>query len=118
MTENEDRIQRVELDMKTAKKWQNNHKTLLNLEQLKGFKDLILEGYLKDEAVRLVGLKADQEMQSKDQQKWIDGSILAISNLRQYFLTVHKLGRTAEHTLKHDERTQQNLLASDLDGTN
>lgn len=116
-TENEDRIQRVAIDIQTAKRWKKRHETLLNLEKLKGFQDIVLEGYFKEEAARLVGLVGEPEMQSEEQQRYVKGAILAVSNLRQYLMDVHKLGRTAEHTLKHDAQTQQDLLAKGLDGT-
>ncbi|MGN6704415.1 MAG: hypothetical protein ACTHKB_15805, partial [Burkholderiaceae bacterium] len=60
------------------------------------FQKVILNGYLKDEAVRLVHLKAHPEFQTAERKASIDAQIAAVGNLHQWFLTVFFQAAQAE----------------------
>ena len=65
----------------------------------------------KLEAVRLVLLKAEPNMQSEQAQEEILKSMDAIGELRQYFRTIMAVGGAAERSLAADEQTREELLA-------
>lgn len=69
-----------------------------SLERLKlnpDFKNIIGQHYLKDEAVRLVHLKADPNVQTPNAQEGIDKMISAIGFLNAFFNTISNEGRRA-----------------------
>ena len=87
------------------------------LARLKGnrdFKKVILEGFFEDEAIRLVHLKADPNMQGSDSQKAILTQMDAIGALRQYLETLAQLAGMAQKSIEADEQTRDELLAEGL----
>lgn len=84
---------------------------LTRLESNRDFKKLIADGYLKDEAVRLVHLKADPSMQTPDRQAAIDRDISGIGALLQYFRTVDFMAGQAIKSIEADEATREEVLA-------
>ena len=81
------------------------------LEQNKDFRELILEGYFRDNASRLVMLKADKEFQTEDKQKSIDKDILGISVFGDFLRTVKIMGDMAQEAMEAHERTREDILA-------
>ncbi len=87
-------IQEIELSIEEAQKMVERRNQAYRLADNADFKSLILEGYYKDEAVRLVGLSADPST-----AKYADEIILAIksiSMLQQYMRNIVAFGNTAE----------------------
>lgn len=80
----------------------------------KDFKEVILDGYFKDEASRLVLLKADPSLQGEVEQKSIDNQINAIGYVRQYFNTVLQLGNMASNSIEEDRNTRNELAEEEL----
>lgn len=78
----------IEVSMAGAKKVVAMGDALGRLMKNPDFKLLILDGYLKDEAVRLVHAKANPACQRADIQAAIVKDIDAIGSLDQYFRTV------------------------------
>jgi hypothetical protein len=78
------------------------------------WKKLILDGYFRDEAARLVLLKADYGVQDEQVQKDIIKSIDAIGYFRRYLATIMQRGYTAENALRSDEETREELLSEAL----
>lgn len=109
-----DEVEQIELSIQEAKKNVNKMQALLRLIDNKDFQVVLDDGYFRDEASRIVILKADPEMQKEEYQKQLDNSIIAIGGLRQYFRTVMQLGRMAERSISDDERTREELLAEEL----
>lgn len=81
------------------------------------FKTVILDGYLKDEAVRLVHLKCEHALQEPIQQAAIDRGITAISEFRQYLSTQRFLTKQAQHLLdtQHAEEVARDNAAASAD---
>lgn len=75
---------------------------LNKLLENKLFKKVILERYMKDEAIRLVHLKSDPQWQSDERQAYIDKCISAIGGLNSYFVFIQQ-----EH-----EKLKQALVAT------
>ena len=87
-------IKEIELSIEEAQKMVERRNQAYRLADNADFKSLILEGYYKDEAVRLVGLSADPST-----AKYADETILAIksiSMLQQYMRNIVAFGNTAE----------------------
>jgi hypothetical protein len=89
----------------------------LSLERLfsnRDFKRVILNGYFKDEAVRLVHLKGALEYQSSDAQKDIISKIDAISNFSIYLANIVNNAELANKTVILDEETRNEIISEDL----
>jgi len=61
---------------------------LNRLMEDKDFKKVIIEGYFKDEAIRLTGLLAHDEIRRQNLRPAIMEQLVAISNLQDYFRTI------------------------------
>ncbi len=81
---NEDQLAGLDRDAKALKSQIELGNALDKLRNNRDFNKLIVDGYLKDEAIRLVHLKADPNMQEPAQQAGIDRDINAIGTLAQY----------------------------------
>jgi len=80
----------------------------------KDFKRVIGEGYFEQEAIRLVHLKADENMQSVQAQASIVKQMDAIGALGQFLQTKQVLATQAARSIAADEETRDELLAEDL----
>ena len=104
-------IETLELNIKAARKTARLGKSLDNLSRNNDFKSLILEGYFEKEAIRLVTLKGDPNMQDAESQTSLIKQMDAIGGLRQYLSAVLQLSRMAEKALIEDEETREEVLA-------
>ena len=109
-----EQLEHIEISIEQAKKLIDNKNALIRLTDNPDFKLLVLEGYFKEEASRLVLLKADPEMQKDTEMKSIEKSIDAIGYVRLYFRTIMQLGSRAEQDLLGSEQTREELLAEQL----
>ena len=101
----------IRLHVEQAKQLVARSESLTKLFKNKDFKEVILEGYLKEEAVRLVLLKADPATLTDEMQAVIDKGINAIGSFNQYLKMVQALGEQAARSLKDYEEYQAELLA-------
>lgn len=83
---------------------------LQRLQKNTDFKTVIEQGYLTDEALRLVGLLADPNMQEDSKQASVHTQLSAISNLRAYFRISVQLAAMAEYQQTNDESTLIDVL--------
>jgi hypothetical protein len=107
-------IQAIDRNIKQAKAVIEFGNALERLLNNKDFKKVVLEGYFEREAVRLVHLKSDQNMQSPDSQRSIVSQMDAIGNLRSFFDTALHSTRLASKAVDADEETREELLAEEL----
>jgi hypothetical protein len=84
-------------------------KTLKRLESNSDYQAIIGQLYMKDEAVRLVHLKADAAMQSEVKQVAIVKDIDAIGSLAGFLRCIHIQADIADRTLSNDEDTYAEL---------
>lgn len=75
------------------------------------FKKVIITGYLEQEAVRLVHLKADSNMQTEAHQLAITKQIDAIGALNSFLMTQQQLAGMAQRTIASCEEAREELLA-------
>ena len=112
MIDNE--LQQIESNLKRNAVLTELGNALARLKGNRDFKKVIFEGFFGDEAIRLVHLKADPNMQSSDSQKAILIQMDAIGALRQYLETLAQLAGMAQKSIEADEQTRNELLAEGL----
>lgn len=106
-----DTIQEVERDIAMAKQSIELAVALARLKDNRDFKSVVLDGYFKDEAVRLVHLKADPHFQSTEMQQSILAQINAIGALHEYFKVIEFHARQAAKAIEAGEQTIEELNA-------
>ena len=107
-------LEQIESSIKQSKRTVDLGSALERLFDNRDFKQVITEGYFNQEAVRLVHLKSDPNMQSPDTQKAIISQMDSIGYLNQYFSTVLALASMASKSIDADEQTREDLLAEGL----
>jgi len=107
-------IQEIEQNIKQAKSLVEFGDALERLKGNKDFKKVIVEGFFEKEAIRLVHLKADRNMQSGDIQKSIITQMDAVGVLSQYFNTILIQANQASKSIAADEEARDELLAEEL----
>ena len=98
----------LEVSIEEAKAVIEKKRLLEKLMSNREFKKVILDGYFKEEAIRLVGVSADpnpQLVQSRDQ---IQLEIQGISLLRNYLRTIMQFGEIAEREVAAFEEELEN----------
>lgn len=106
-----DEVRKLEEEIQKAKQFIEASKALDRLQINRDFKTVILDGYLTDEAVRLVHLRGDPNMQTPERQAHILASIDAISGLMSYFRLVDFKAQTAERSIQANEATIEELIS-------
>lgn len=106
-------LAKLERDVKSYKSQIDLGRALDNLRLNRDFKKLITEGFLKDEAVRLVLSKADPALQTPEAQAGIDRDINAIAVLNQFFTIVSQKAAIANKQLNDADEMRTELLAEE-----
>lgn len=106
-------IQELEENIQRAKAHVEFGSTVERLLSNRDFKKVISEGYFEQEAIRLVHLKADPNMQSTAQQESIVKQMDAIGSLKQYLRVKCRVAEQAVHSIAADEETRDELLAEE-----
>lgn len=99
----QDQQAQIEVTMEQAKQCIAMADSLERLHKNRDFKKIFTECYFKDEPARLVGLKADPNMLSDDNQKAILKDIDGIGCLQQFFRAIYQRGAWAERALQEGE---------------
>lgn len=108
-------LETIELSIKHAKKSVDLMKSVERLTKNRDFKLVVLEGFFEKEAIRLVTLKADPNMQDAESQEAIIKQMDAIGAFRQYLSALIQMGRMAEKAIADDEATREAILEEELD---
>ena len=111
---NSDTVQAIEKQIQHSKELVEFGKGLDRLRSNRDFRKIIVEGYLEQECIRLVLLKADHNMQSAERQASIVKQMDAIGALSQYFQTVFTRASVAEKSLDADENERELLIAEGI----
>ena len=109
----QDTVQEIEANISKLKQFVDLELALERLEKNADFKKVISEGYLKDEAIRLVHAKADPHLQSPDKQAGVVGQIDAIGRLVTYFRGITQNANLARKSIEADEETRDEILAQE-----
>lgn len=106
-----DVIQEIESNIKEAQKIVEMGNALNRLKHNQDFKKVIMEGFFKQEAIRLVHLRSDTAMQSQAMQDSINKQIDAIGSLSQYFQVIQHQASLAVKAIAADEEARDEILA-------
>jgi hypothetical protein len=106
-------IEQIELSLNDAKELVARRDSILKLRTNRDFRKIILDGYFKDEAVRLTSLTAAPGFEKHRDDVFL--SIQAISLLQQYLQTVLQLGDTAAKNIE-DYNAELELLRAEAAG--
>lgn len=108
-------IEEVELSNQTAKKMIELGNALQRLEKNRDFKRLFVEGYLREEAIRLVHIRGDHNMQDEVSQKIITQLMDGITGLTHYCNRVRHEAHLAEKAVEENDRLLEELRAGEDD---
>ena len=89
-------------------------KAVERLQLNRDFKAVIVEGYLKQEAIRLVHLRVDPSMQTPERQASIMNQIDAIGGFSQYLRTIEYNAAMAEKAIETNEAMRSEIQAEEL----
>jgi hypothetical protein len=109
------RVEEIELNIQQAKSIVELGSSLERLRNNRDFKKVIIDGFFEKEAIRLVHLKSDYNMQDDESQKSIVAQMDAIGTLSQYFSKVRHEGMLAQKAIESDEETRDELLTEDIE---
>ena len=106
----------LELSIEQAKANIELGRSIERLYKNKDFKKVVLEGYFKDEAIRLVMSKSNPQllrdspvMKAADIQADLDRMIFAIGSLQQYLFTCSMIAQQSEKAIQDDEQALEEL---------
>jgi hypothetical protein len=111
---NRHEIEAVEREIAQAKATIEFGKAVERLKTNSEFKKVVLDGYFRDEAVRLVHLKGDPAMQTMEKQDSVIAAIDAIAGFSGFLNTALAMARMAEKALESNEEVLTELQAEEL----
>ena len=109
MTANE--LQQLDDNIKQAQKIADLGDALNRLRNNRDFKKVIQEGYFEQEAIRLVHLMSDSNMQTPEMQTSIHKQMIAIGGFRDYLDTLFIRADMARRSVAADENTRDEIMA-------
>jgi len=111
----QEKIEAIELNIQQAKAMVNRGKALQRLSADRDFKEVIIDGYLNQEAVRLVHARSNPALQDEASIKSLNQSMDGIAALLQYFRTLEHSAMLAEKAIEADEEERSELLQEDAE---
>ena len=111
----EKQLEAVSLTIDQAKGYISKKNALYRLLDNKDFIDIKKQGKNRDEAARLVSAKCDVNMQSDENQRFLDRMIDGVGALRQYLQHIERQGNGAEGAIKEHENTREEIIAEELE---
>lgn len=105
-------LEQVEIQIDVAKRLRKMRDSYVKLSANKHFKDIIEEGYFKEEAARLVMAKSANL--TPEAHKAIDGMILGVGALAQFFEMIMRRGADMDVALQEHEETREEILAEEI----
>lgn len=103
-------VNELEISIAEAKKMVDRKDQALKLASNREFRKLILEGYFKEEAARLVEVSALPHFEDKRDE--IFGEIKGISYFQQYLRNIVRAGEVAERDIR-DQSEELDMLRSE-----
>lgn len=93
-------VQEIELQIEAAREIIAKRDALHRLTDNEDFKTVVREGYLKEEAIRLVQLKAQPQVQKPEIQADIVKAIDGIGCFLKYLQTIEFMAEQAERAIE------------------
>ena len=106
-------LQQLESNIKLAQKIVDMGDALDRLRNNRDFKKVIGDGYFEQEAIRLVHLMSDSNMQSPETQQSIHKQMIAVGVFREFLETLNVRANMARRAVEADEATRDEILAED-----
>jgi hypothetical protein len=103
-------IDQLHRNIEASKGFVALHQALVRLQSSPDFKTIIAQGYLRDEAVRLVHARSNVALQRPEDQAAILRDIDAIGSLEAFFRKIETQARQALSHIDADEETIADLL--------
>ena len=103
-------LQKIEQSIKQSQKVVDLGESLERLVNNRDFKKVILEGYFEQEAIRLVHLKSDDNMQTYESQEAIEKQMIGIGSFSAYLNALRIRAQMAANAVVADEQTRNELL--------
>jgi hypothetical protein len=95
--------QAIQIEYENARKMVEDYEALKRLKLNPDFKRIIMDGYLKSEAIRLVYLKGDTSMyyskESNENRQHNEHMLQAIGAFNFFLYTIEALGKSAQNAL-------------------
>ena len=104
-------LQQLDANIKHAQKTVDLGDALERLRNNRDFKKVIAEGYFEQEAIRLVHLMSDSNMQSPDSQDSIHKQMIAVGGFRDYLDTLAIRADMSRRSVEADESMRDEILA-------
>jgi len=105
-------LEQVEIQIEAAQRMRELRDNCVKLMDSKYFKEVIDEGYFKEEAARLVMAKSSNL--NADQMKIIDNMQYGIGALANFLESVMRRGAEMDTALGEHEQTREEILAEGL----
>lgn len=112
---NKDDIQKLEISMEQAKAAISMGHALQRLYVNPDFKTIVLDGFLTQEALRLVIAKSEPGTQTPEAQAGIIKGIDSIGYLNAFFLNLERMTEALEKDLASDVETMGEMLQDDAE---
>lgn len=109
--EKQQQLEQIELTIDQALECIKYKEALNRLYNNADFKSIILDGYFRQEASRLVHARAEPALQSSEEQTQLLRRIDGVGFLRQFFNSIFQFGQTAERTLESHRDTRAELMS-------
>ena len=105
-------LEQVEIQIEMANKLRKMRDNCVKLTASKTWKDIIDDGYFKEEAARLVMAKS--AALNPEQMKLIDNMIFGIGDLANYIESVMRRGAEMDQAIDEHEETREEILAEEV----
>jgi len=102
--------QPTELELTDVSYWAKKLDVLERLEKNPDFKEIILDGYMKEKALDSVSLLAEPSTKTQGRRPDVMEDLVAISNLQYFLFMIHQLGEGArQDMLDEDELNREEV---------
>ena len=105
-------LEQVEIQIDMAHKLRKMRDNCVKLTANESFKDIITEGYFKEEAARLVMAKSSHL--TPEQMQLIDNMQYGIGALANYIESVMRRGAEMDQAIGEHEETREEILAEEV----
>ena len=105
-------LEQVEIQIEMASKLRALRDNCVKLTANEAWKDVIDEGYFKEEAARLVMAKSSNL--TPEQMQLIDNMMLGIGALHNYIEGVMRRGAEMDQAIEEHEQTREEILAEEV----
>ena len=105
-------LEQVEIQIDMAQKLRKMRDNCVKLTASESWKDVIDEGYFKEEAARLVMAKSSNL--TPEQMQLIDNMMLGIGALANYIESVMRRGAEMDQAIGEHEETRDEILAEEI----